>query len=180
MHLGDEGCWGREDRGQQRDSRVPSARAVPGLSECPHGCWSLLQDNPWLLLIRLLMKTLLELAFSWQLPSLGPVGWGQTSLLRPAAGSQFWFWWCPGNVLTQSLLPAQPPPLCWWAPTAGLTLGGQPGEGTWITKTSWVTDPGPGHAGPPSWESAAERPVKVKSFYLFQEKDKESGLGHFI
>lgn len=116
------------DPGQRRDSCVPSARAVPGLSGRPHGCWSLLQDNPWLLLIRLLVKTLLESAFHWQSPSPGPVGWGQTSLLCPAAGSRFWFPWCLGNVLIQNLLPAQPPPLCRWAPTAGLTLGRQPGE----------------------------------------------------
>lgn len=104
---------------------------------------------------------LLESAFSWRSTFPGPVGWGQRSLCLVAdADSEPDH--APGDLL-QSLHPTWPALSAGGDPhsRAEPQIRGVPGEG--------LQTAGPWDAGPRA-ESAAEMTVKVKSFYLFQER----------
>lgn len=66
---------GAKHQGHQWDKHtLPIARAVLLLSGCPHGCWSLLRDNPLLLLGTLQVKTLSTSACVMGLPCVADLG----------------------------------------------------------------------------------------------------------
>lgn len=163
VHLGDKGRlggWGRTQAGvrqvqEQHVSPVHIPRCLRG-GQSSYGITHSSHEHPATLGVGLQLSTF---------P--GPVGWGQKSLC-PVADADSEPDRAPGD-LPQSLHPT------WLALSAGGAPHGRaepqrrgvPGEG--------LQTPGPWDAGPRA-QSAAEMTVKVKSFYLFQERTRKVDL----